>query len=281
MEVRLAEHMGFCFGVRRAEDLIEKAASEHGQMTTLGQLVHNRQVAARLRELGVRAVNSLEEVDTPVVAISAHGAPPETAEIAARHGLKVIDGTCPFVRKAQLAARELAQQGFAVLIFGDPAHREVKGILGWAGTGARVMADEGALPAECPGRKVGIVSQTTQNVDNLRKLTEAVTARWLVELAELRVVNTICYASVDRQQAAEELAREVDVIVVIGGRDSANTGRLSEVCARTGTPVHQVEDVDALQRDWFTGVRVVGVTAGASTPDWVIGRVTGWLQELS
>jgi len=279
MEVRLAEHRGFCFGVRRAQHLIEEAAQRHGRVATLGALVHNRQVVERLQERGVRVVASLDEVDEPVVALSAHGAPPETTAEAERRGLRVVDGTCPFVRKAQLAARDLAQAGYAVLIFGDPAHREVIGILGWGGRRASVVAGPDALPAARPGGRIGIVSQTTQNTANLRRLVEAVTARWFGELAELRVINTICDASVRRQEAAEQLAREVEAMVVIGGRESANTKRLSEVCARTGTPTYQVEDVDDLSAAWFAGRRTVGVTAGASTPDWVVTRVTDRLRE--
>ncbi len=281
MEVRLATYRGFCFGVRRAQDLIEKAAREHGRVATIGRLVHNRQVVEKLAQLGVRVVDSLDEVAEPVVAVSAHGAPPATAASAEARGVRLIDGTCPFVRKAQLAARDLANAGFAVLIFGDPAHREVVGILGWGGEKARVVAGPDDLPTACPGRKLGIVSQTTQNADNLRQLVDTVMRRWAARLVELRVINTICDASIRRQEAAEALSHEVEAMVVIGGRDSANTRRLSEVCARTGTPTYQVEDVEDLVPEWFTGLRVVGVTAGASTPDWVIERVTTRLRELS
>lgn len=281
MEVRLAEHRGFCFGVRRAQELIEKAAREHGRVATIGRLVHNRQVVERLAAHGVRVVDSLDEVDEPIVAISAHGAPPQTSAEAQRRGLKLIDGTCPFVRKAQLAARDLAKAGFVVLIYGDPAHREVVGILGWGGERARVVASADGLPETCPGRKVGVVSQTTQNLGNLQRLVETVVGRWFADLAELRVLNTICDASVRRQEAAEALARDVDAMVVIGGKESANTRRLSEVCARSGRPTFQVEDAEDLAREWFAGVRTVGVTAGASTPDWVIERVTKRLLELS
>ncbi len=280
MEVRLATYRGFCFGVRRAQELIEEAAREHGRVATIGRLVHNRQVVEKLAQLGVRVVDGLDEVTEPVAAISAHGAPPATAAAAQERGVRLIDGTCPFVRKAQLAARDLAAAGFAVLIFGDPAHREVVGILGWGGKRAQVVAGPGDLPATCPGRRLGIVSQTTQNADNLRQLVDEVLRRWSARLVELRVINTICDASIRRQEAAEALSRDVEAMVVIGGRDSANTRRLSEVCARTGTPTYQVEDVEDLEPEWFAGLRVVGVTAGASTPDWVIERVTTWLREL-
>ena len=152
MEVRLADHRGFCFGVRRAEKLIEKAASTHGRVATLGPLVHNRQVVERLAALGVRVVSEVKEASEPAVAISAHGAPPETATAAAERGLTLLDGTCPFVRKAQVAARDLAVEGYDVLIFGDPEHREVKGILGWGGARAQVVSGPEALPARArPG----------------------------------------------------------------------------------------------------------------------------------
>lgn len=280
MEIKLAEHRGFCFGVRRAQELIEEAASRHGKVATLGPLVHNRQVVERLADLGVRVVGGVEEVDEPALAISAHGAPPEASASAKASGLFLVDGTCPFVRKAQAAARKLAEDGFRVLVFGDPAHREVIGILGWGGDQAQVVSDPADLPAALPGRKLGIVSQTTQNTQNLRRLVDAVLSRWCDEIAELRVVNTICDASIRRQQAAEALAAEVDLMLVVGGRDSANTKRLAEVCARTGTATYQVETLDDLVLEWFEGKRVVGITAGASTPDSVIEAITHRLEGL-
>ncbi len=281
MEVFLAEHMGFCFGVRRAQEMIEAAAGEHGSVSTLGPLVHNRQVTDRLTQSGVKVARSLDDVTEPVVAVSAHGTPPNTVREAERRGLRLIDGTCPFVGKAQEAARDLVNAGFAVVIFGDPNHTEVKGILGWCDGKAIVVPDPDSLPARRPGSKVGVVSQTTQNAANLQALVAAIVTRWLPELAELRVVNTICYASVHRQEAAEALARRVGVMVVIGGADSANTARLREVCARTGTPTFQVEDSDDLRAEWFVGHQTAGVTAGASTPDWVIARVTARIREFS
>lgn len=278
MEVRLAEHRGFCFGVRRAQELIEDAARERGSVATLGPLVHNRQVVERLADLNVRVVGGIEEVHEPVLAISAHGAPPD-AETAARDcDLTVVDGTCPFVRRAQLAAKHLTESGFGLLILGDPTHREVIGILGWGGSRARVVSSPDDLPETLPGKKLAIVSQTTQSPENLRRLVEAVLDRWCAEIAELRVVNTICDASIRRQEAANRLAGEVDVMLVIGGRESANTRRLAEVCAKTGTPTFQIEDVDDLQSAWLEGKRVAGITAGASTPDWVIERVTRHLE---
>lgn len=281
MEVVLATHLGFCFGVRRALEMIEDEAKVHGSLSTLGPLVHNRQVADHLQAVGVSVARSLDSVEGQVVAISAHGAPPAIAQEAERRGLHLIDGTCPFVRKAQETARDLAKAGSTVLIFGDPNHTEVKGILGWAGDDGLVVSSADNLPFERPGTRIGIVSQTTQNAANLQRLVEAVVARWFGEITELRVVNTICYASIHRQKAAESLAREVEVVVVVGGADSANTARLREVCARTGTPTYQVEDVDDLRPEWFAGRRLAGVTAGASTPDWIIDCVTARMRELS
>ncbi|MHB1132389.1 MAG: 4-hydroxy-3-methylbut-2-enyl diphosphate reductase [Chloroflexota bacterium] len=280
MEVILAKHMGFCFGVRRAEDMIEEAARRHGTLNTLGPLVHNRQVTERLEGLGVTMARSLSDLDAPIVAVSAHGAPPETFEGIEAQGRQVIDGTCPFVRKAQQTAREMAEAGYAVLIFGDPNHTEVKGILGWAGSRGRVVQSPDDLPVERPCVKIGVVSQTTQNSRNLAELVQAVVVRWFEGAADLRAANTICHASVHRQQAAEDLAARVDAMVVIGGRDSANTARLREVCARTGTPTYQVEDAGELDPEWFVGTRIAGVTAGASTPDWVIAEVTDRLRAM-
>ena len=280
MQVLLAEHMGFCFGVRRALEMIEDEAKKRGSLSTLGPLVHNRQVAERLRGLGVSVAENLDEVEERAVAISAHGAPPEVGQAAERRGLHLLDGTCPFVRKAQEAARDLATSGYAVLVFGDPNHKEVKGILGWAGERASVVQSTEELPRARPGPRIGIVSQTTQNTANLQRLVEAVVPRWFGDITELRVINTICYASIHRQKAAESLARRVQVMIVIGGADSANTARLREVCARTGTPTYQVEDADDLQLEWFVGRQLAGVTAGASTPDWIVDRVTARIRGI-
>lgn len=267
--MKLAKEMGFCFGVRRAVEMVEKVTADGRPVSVLGALVHNPQVIAELRTRGVRMVASVDEVKNGTLVIPSHGAPPEVFEMARRKALDVVDATCPFVRVAQKAAEELAAEGFQVILLGDQAHTEVKGIVGWAGGKAVVAGDPDEIDLSRLANRVGIMAQTTQPLERLQALANRVVNESLGELKELRVMNTICSATAARQAAAVELAGEVDVMVVVGGKTSANTRRLLEMCRAAGVEAHQVEEAGELDEKWLTGRETVGVTAGASTPDKV------------
>lgn len=281
MEVVRARVLGFCFGVRRAIEAVERA-TRSGPLETLGPVVHNRQVVDALAAKGARAAASLQELSGGRLALPSHGVAPET--LARLQGqVEVIDATCPFVRRAQQAARRLAAGGFAVVVFGDLAHPEVHGLLGWAGGSACATLDwcEAARYAE-GRRRVGVIAQTTQNIGAFRGFIQRLVDARLDGLLELRVINTVCDATSERQQAALELAGKVDAVVVVGGRHSSNTRRLAEICAgATGVPTHLVESAQELEAGWFAGVRRVGLTAGASTPEEVIAEVERRLKEMS
>lgn len=254
-------------------EMVEKLTAGARQVAVLGALVHNPQVVAELRARGVRMAPSVDEVASGVLVIPSHGAPPDVFEAARRKGLDVVDATCPFVRVAQKAAQGLVAEGFQVIVLGDQAHTEVKGIVGWAGGKAVVVGGPDEVDSLRLASKVGIVAQTTQPLERLQALAARVVNASLAEVKELRVVNTICSATAARQAAAAELGGEVDLIVVIGGRTSANTRRLLEICRGAGVEAHQVEDAAELDEKWLVGRATVGVTAGASTPDTVIRDV--------
>lgn len=269
-QVELAEESGFCFGVRRAIELAREAAAREGGAYSLGPIIHNPQEVARLTRSGLRVVESLEEVPRgAALVIRSHGASPKVFAEARRRGLLIIDATCPLVGRAQQRARQLAQEGYRVVIVGEAHHPEVQGILEHA-CGAVVLEDGSDLEPLRSARRLGVVAQTTQSPENYRRVLVRLLG---LEFDELRVYNTICRATLHRQEAARELARRADLMLVVGGRNSANTRRLAELCRAEGVSVRHIETADELEADWFRGVGLVGVTAGASTPDWIIEGV--------
>jgi len=276
MKVIVAEHAGFCFGVKRALDLVMKAADEEQPLYTLGPLIHNPQVVEKLQERGVRVIRDVSEAASGRVVMPSHGVPKSVAEQAARSGLRPLDAACPYVVNVHKRVAKLAAEGFKVVVVGDPGHSEVKGILSAAGENAvAISSPEEAARQTWTGR-VGIVSQTTQTADRFGEIV-GIIAR---TAAEVRAFNTICYATRDRQDAAIEIAPRVDAMVVVGGRNSANTTRLREICESAGVPTFHIETANELDPLWFSGMQTVGLTAGASTPDWVIQEVRRRLEEL-
>lgn len=268
--VELAEESGFCFGVRRALELARQTAKSHGAAYSLGPLIHNPQEVEQLARSGVTVVQSLAEVPAGrTLIIRSHGAPPEVTEQALKSGLTVVDATCPLVMRAQERARELAEAGYKVVVAGEADHPEVQGIVAHA-PGAVVLEEGSDLSVVGTARRIGVVAQTTQSPQAYRELISRLLER---EPAELRVYNTICTATLGRQKAALELAGRVDVMVVVGGKNSANTRRLAQLCAATGVRTYHIETAAELDDEWFREARSVGVTAGASTPDWVIREV--------
>ncbi|MDY6917352.1 MAG: 4-hydroxy-3-methylbut-2-enyl diphosphate reductase [Chloroflexota bacterium] len=270
MEIRKAAELGFCTGVRRAIEMLEGAARESGPLVTLGPVVHNQRVTDRLNELGISAVDSIDQVSGGTVAISSHGVSPEVVERLESTGLRMIDTTCPFVRRTQVAAQKLASAGFFVVVFGDESHREVQGVLGWA-AGGGVATREVPELREVPQR-IGILSQTTQSYSGFSHFVSSFADSYLASISELRVINTICDATKRRQEAALELARGVDVMLVVGSQGSANTRRLTELCSRI-VPTHLIGGAQEIDPGWLGEHQRIGVTAGASTPDDAIEEV--------
>jgi 4-hydroxy-3-methylbut-2-enyl diphosphate reductase len=279
MEIEKASAMGFCFGVTRAIELVERAASERGSLQTLGALVHNRQVVERLAGCGVGVADTLDDVEGSIVAIASHGVGPDVLEEVKLRGFEVIDATCPFVRKAQDVAKKLGREGFRVMVFGDAAHPEVRGVLGHAGENAAASLEVPQLGSLPP--RVGILCQTTLNQERFAEFLAGLVSQNLPGFSELRIYNTICDATSKHQEAALELAERVDLMVVIGGQDSANTRRLAGICSDTGVATFHIESTADIDPRWLRGHRRVGVTAGASTPDEVIDEVVAALSEHS
>lgn len=276
MRVEIARYAGVCYGVERALKLAEEAARQGTEVHTLGPLIHNPQAVDALREKGVEVAGCLDEVREGTLVIRSHGVDPAIIASARESGLDVVDATCPHVRKAHEAAEELRSEGYSVVIVGEADHPEVEGIMAHAGGEAIVVESAAELPEQLPSRRVGVVVQTTQSASRLAEVVEAL----LPLTRDLRVVNTICSATAKRQQSAQELAESVDVVVVVGGRNSGNTTRLVEICRSVNPQVHHVETADELAAKWFEGAAVVGVTGGASTPDEQIRGVIDAIESL-
>jgi len=277
MQIERAREMGFCFGVRRAIKLLEQAAQQHGTVESLGAVVHNRQVVNHLAELGVKVVEDADQLKGSVVAIPSHGLGLPLLEKLKSDVSTVVDATCPFVRRAQMVARKLAQSGFQIVIFGDAEHAEVKAILGSC-EGHGIVTTEANIAFAEPPRRLGVLSQTTQSPERFGQFVRELLDRVLSEVDELRVINTICSATRERQTAARELASHSDIMVVVGDLNSANTRRLAELCSSTGVETHLVEGAHQLEAIWFKNKKHVGITAGASTPDEIIDLVINKLQ---
>jgi len=278
MTIVMASVLGFCGGVRRAVQMIETELVEHGPLFTLGAIVHNAHVVDGLAQKGARMVEGLDAVpDGSAVAITAHGAGEEVYAEIERRGLRLVDTTCPIVRKAQETVARLVEAGFAVVLYGEAEHPEVRGILSW--TRGRGIATQ-SLDVEVPDGPAGIavISQTTKNPDRFARFAESVVKRFAGRVPEIRIVDTTCPETGRRYQAARALAESVDVLFVVGSRTSANTRKLVETCRETGVPTYHIESAGEIEDEWFEGRERVGVTAGASTPDAVIDEVVERLE---
>ena len=275
--ILVAEHAGVCYGVERA---LNKAYEAAGQATapvnTLGPLIHNPRVVLELEDAGVGLAESLSDCKGGTVVVRAHGVVPQTIEDARDRGLEVVDATCPYVKKVHHAASRLSAEGYQVLVVGESGHPEVEGIMGHAGQGPRVVSDVEDIAGLELGDRVGVVVQTTQTDERLAQVAAALVAR----CREVRVVNTICKATHERQQSAAALACSVDAMIVIGGKNSGNTRRLYQICAESCARTYHIESSDELDPAWFDACSRVGVTAGASTPAAHINQVIELLREF-
>jgi len=294
LKVVLADRIGFCFGVKRAVNMAEaalksnkkiysapearngRAFRRNAQTYSLGSIIHNKQVVEGLARKGLKVIRDVGAAHGTgaAVVISSHGISPKVATRIRRKGLKVIDTTCPFVLNAQRIARRLANEGYKAVIVGDANHPEVKALVDFAPKGAVVVKDrvEAATLKFGKDAKISVLSQTTQSSANFLDVVKAILEK---RPKELKVCNTICNDAEERQRLACELASHVGLMLVIGGKHSANTRRLYEVCRRALRNTHLVESSLELKKAWFKSVRSVGIASGASTPDWVVQQVVG------
>ena len=282
MEVRMAEHHGMCCGVRDAIALALDLAGE-GPVTILGDLVHNPAVVAQLDEAGTVRAGKLEEVETRRVLLTAHGTSNRLKLQLREAGKEVHDATCPLVTRAHLALAKLVSDGYFPVVIGQRNHVEVRGLVGDFDDHLIILDEEDLSELEQrfanqPGSRIGIVSQTTQPIEHARRMVEQVTHR--LPSADVRFIDTVCQPTKDRQEALRKLAELTDVVVVVGGPDSNNSRKLTEMARRAGKPAYQVSAASDLQPEWFQGVGVVGLSAGTSTPDTTLAEVREWLEAL-
>jgi len=275
--IYVSDYAGYCWGVERALKVAHEAA-EHAEkpVKTLGPLIHNPAVIEELVSRGVDLVESVESVDGGTVIIRSHGIPQADKDMLDASDAQIVDATCTFVKAAQEKAARLRDQGYLVIVLGEPSHPEVLGIRSYAGPDSLVVQGPEDLPKRLPRSKVGVVVQTTQP----RTRLSALVAELALRTRELLVCNTICNATHRRQRAAVETAESVDLVLVIGGRNSGNTTRLSELCAEVQPKTYHIESAEEIQDEWLEDVASVGVTAGASTPADQIGAVLARLEGM-
>lgn len=278
MKVLIADEYGFCFGVERAVEMVEEALAEGDTVRTLGPLIHNDQEMSRLATHGVSTINAPVQIQRGETAvIRAHGVTPQVEAELREKASKVVDATCPFVTKVQKLASRAAAQNRHVVVVGNPEHPEMIGVFGYAPEHAFVVKDASEVAALPRLRNPLVVSQTTIKLQNFNDVAEAVKGK---TDDEVQVVNTICSATRDRQDAARALAGEVNAFYIIGGRHSSNSRKLLAVCKEQCEKSFLIETEDEINAEDLHGVQQVGLTAGASTPNWLIEKVKQRLEEI-
>lgn len=266
MKVLVAEKCGFCHGVRNAISVAKEILAQENEVYSLGPIIHNKDMVERLAQSGLKTVSKVQDIHSGTVLIRSHGAAPKQIARLKEKGLKIVDATCILVKRVQHIAGELEKQGYKVVIIGEENHPEVKAVVGCAGD-VIVIADESDLHKLPEHARLGVVCQTTQNPDHFGKMLGAMASG---DFSELKVINTLCRESIKRQESAVRLCRQVDIMFVLGGLESANTSRLAELCKKVNKETYHLQNWDELDKSVLTGKKSAGVTAGASTPDWII-----------
>lgn len=277
MEIITAKRAGFCFGVKRAIDITFDIAKKNRKgVYTFGPLIHNPQVIEKLREEGILPVDAehLAERDIQALIIRTHGIPDSLYHDISGRGFTVIDATCPFVKKAQRYAKLLKENGYQVVILGDSNHPEVKGIVSFSGEDSVVLSGTDPLPKL--KAKVGIVVQTTQSIEALKKVLSNI----IEHAKEIKVYNTICNSTALRLKETEEMAMKADVMIVVGGKNSANTTQLAHLCRSLSVTTYHIETAGEIEESWFRDAGRVGITAGASTPHWIIREIEKRISDI-
>ena len=279
MRVILSKNAGFCFGVKRAINTAEQtAAKAKGRVFTYGPIIHNPQVVEKFEKAGIHAVSNIKKTGKgDSLIIRTHGVAPEIEKEFLKKALNIVDATCPFVKKAQKLAANLKSQGYQTIIIGEAEHPEVQGILGYTGNTALVVGNAVEAGKIKKYGRLGVVVQTTQSIENFMKTV----SNLMDKAPEIRVFNTICDATKRRQESVLKLADKVDIMIVVGGKNSANTKHLAELCEEKGVPTYHIEGALEIKKGWFKGKTIAGVTAGASTPDWVINIVIKTINALA
>lgn len=266
MKVIVAEKCGFCHGVRNAISTAEKILAQETQVYSLGPIIHNSDVVGRLAKAGLKTVDNAEQIQSGTVLIRSHGARPEQIEKLKAKGLNIVDATCVLVKRMQKIAAQLEAEGYKVVVIGNENHPEIQAVVGCT-TNVVVVADESDLNKLPENAKLGVVCQTTQSPEHFGKMLAAIVR---VGFNELKVINTLCEEAIKRQQSAVQLCRKVDIMFVLGGLASANTRMLAELCRRHNKQTFHLQNWNEFDKSILSGKRIAGVTAGASTPEWII-----------
>lgn len=266
MRVLVAEKCGFCHGVRNAISVAEQILAEEDDVYSLGPIIHNKDVVERLAKSGLKTVGTVQEILSGTVLIRSHGAAPAQIATLKKKGFKIIDATCVLVKRVQQIAAELEGDGYKVVIIGEENHPEVQAVVGCA-RDVVVLADESDLHKLGANGKLGVVFQTTQNPEDVGRMLGAIGRG---SFNEMKVINTLCKEAIKRQESAVQLCRRVEIMFVLGGLESANTRRLADLCKRVNPETYHLQNWAELDEGVLCGKKTAGVTAGASTPDWII-----------
>ncbi|PIZ12420.1 MAG: 4-hydroxy-3-methylbut-2-enyl diphosphate reductase, partial [Elusimicrobia bacterium CG_4_10_14_0_8_um_filter_37_32] len=265
----VAKKAGFCYGVKKAVELAEKTYAENSEpIYSIGPLIHNRFEVQRLSKIGIKPVSSVNKVKKGTIIIRTHGIPRKHVSEAKKKKLNIIDATCPFVKRVQHLVKELSKKNFYVLIIGEKEHPEVKSLISYAEKPVKIIESINEIRGLSDGKKIAVVSQTTQSLEKFNHIIKGIKSKY----KNAKIFNTICTAALERQEEAEKIAREVDVVLIIGGRNSANTARLVDICKKH-TITYHIESAEEINDRWFDNVHSIGILAGASTPKWIIDAV--------
>lgn len=275
MKIELADSYGFCFGVKRAIRIAENTKDS----ATYGELIHNAEEINRLKEhFNVKTLNTMQDLENEnSIIIRTHGITKKDLDAFKSQNKKIIDATCPFVSKPQNIVEKMSKDGYDIVIFGDKNHPEVKGIMSYALKNVFVILSTDELIDKKISNKVAVVSQTTKKVEEFTKIVSFLITR----SKEVRVFNTICNATLENQKAVEKLAKKADVMIIIGGKNSSNTKQLYLISKQICSDSYHIENESKLEKEWFKGKNLCGISAGASTPDWIIANVSNKIRELS
>ena len=276
VKITIAKSAGFCFGVKRAIDLAQDIASKNSDVYTFGPLIHNPQEVARLEKENIKVIEDYSKIEKGVLVLRTHGIPLDIYEnLSKKENIKIVDAACPFVKKAQDIIKELSKDSEQIVIVGEKKHPEVVALVSYGKGKCLVVEDKKDVKNVKKTDIIYIVSQTTQSPKKFEEIVNEIS-----KISQVKVFNTICRATFDRQSAAAKLAKEVNVMIVIGGKNSGNTTRLYQICSNI-TKTYHIEDVDEIEPAWFDKVESVGITAGASTPDWIIENIKRRIKEIT
>jgi len=277
VEIKVAKSAGFCWGVKRAVNIAINSIGKTPKTYCLGELIHNKREIERLEKLGMEFIDDMEKLEAGnTVVIRSHGVAPKVLDFLKKKGLSIVDATCPFVKDVHDKVVKLEKEGYPVLILGNPNHPEVIGIAGHVKEKPVIASSIKEIEELPKFPKLGVVCQTTLNMNFFKEAVSILS----LKVKELKVYNTICKATSVRQKEARELAKSVDIMLIVGGRNSSNTTKLYQISKSVNDNSYHIESKDEIDRSWFVGVNSVGITAGASTPQWVIDEVVEYIQDL-